>query len=213
MEWTVRRAHSRGEDLLVIFTETPLAGAFIIEIERIEDARGYFARTCCEHEFANHKLNPRIVQCSTSFNKRKGTLRGVHYQIAPYAETKLVRCTAGAIFDVIIDLRRESPTFKQSFQVILTAENHKALYIPEGLAHGFLTLEDNAEVFYQMSEIYSSEHARGVRWNDPILDIRWPFEPLIMSERDSSYPDFTVSGPAPHCSKVDTPGPYDQHRS
>ena len=185
----------------MLFTETLLRGAFIIEPERLEDERGFFARTWCQREFAAHNLSPRLVQCSTSFNKEKGTLRGVHYQIAPYEETKLVRCTAGAIFDVIIDLRRASPTFKQSFHVILTAENHKALYIPEGLAHGFLTLEDKTEVFYQMSEFYSAEHGRGVRWNDPLFDIRWPFTPLIMSERDSSYPDFTPTDLLAHCSQ------------
>jgi dTDP-4-dehydrorhamnose 3,5-epimerase len=175
----------------MIFTETKLKGAFIIEPERLEDDRGFFARTWCEREFEAHRLNPRLVQCSISFNKSKGTLRGIHYQAAPYEEAKLVRCTSGAIHDVIIDLRSESPTFKQHSAVTLTAHNHKMLYIPEGLAHGFLTLEDNVEVFYQMSEFYSPNHARGVRWNDPAFGIEWPATVAVMSERDCHYPDFS----------------------
>ena len=180
------------------FTETPLAGAFVIEPEKLEDERGFFARTWCQQEFEAHRLNSRLVQCSTSFNHRRGTLRGIHYQVAPFEEAKLVRCTAGAIFDVIVDLRQDSPAFKQSLGINLTAQNHKMLYIPEGLAHGFLTLEDNTEVFYQMSEFYSAEHSRGVRWNDPAFRIEWPFAPVIMSERDRSYPDFISSGLTAH---------------
>ena len=187
----VRRADSRGQGLRVIFSETPLKGAFILEPERFEDSRGFFSRTWCQREFEAHGLNPRLVQCSISFNRKKGTLRGMHYQVAPREEAKLVRCTMGAIYDVIIDLRRDYPTFKQHFSVILSAENRKMLYVPEGFAHGFLTLEDNTEVFYQMSEFYSEEHARGVRWNDPAFGIEWPFIPSVISERDQSYSDFT----------------------
>ena len=174
----------------MIFTETTLKGAFIIEPERLDDHRGFFARTWCQREFETHGLNPRLVQCSISVNKKKSTLRGIHYQAAPCEETKLVRCTSGAIYDVIIDLRPESATFRQHVAVTLTANNHKSLYIPEGFAHGFLTLEDNTEVFYQMSEFYSPEHARGVRWNDPAFAIEWPLTPSLISERDRNYPDF-----------------------
>ena len=174
----------------MIFTETKLKGAFILEPDRLEDDRGFFARSWCQREFAAHSLNPRLVQCSISFSKKKGTLRGMHYQLSPYAETKLVRCTNGSIYDAIIDLRPQSPTFKQCFGLVLTARNHKMLYVPEGFAHGFLTLEDNTEVFYQMSEFYSPEHARGVRWNDPAFGIAWPLNPSIISERDRNYSDF-----------------------
>ena len=174
----------------MIFTETKLKGAFILEPDRLEDDRGFFARSWCQREFAAHSLNPRLVQCSISFSKKKSTLRGMHYQLSPYAETKLVRCTNGTIYDAIIDLRPQSPTFKQCFGLVLTARNHKMLYVPEGFAHGFLTLEDNVEVFYQMSEFYSPEHARGVRWNDPAFGIAWPLNPSIISERDRNYSDF-----------------------
>jgi dTDP-4-dehydrorhamnose 3,5-epimerase len=175
----------------MFFTETPLGGAFVIDLEPIEDSRGFFARTWCQREFAAHNLKSRLVQCSTSFNKQRGTLRGMHYQAAPYKEAKLVRCTAGAIVDVIIDLRPQSPTFRQHFTVTLTALNHKSLYVPEGFAHGFLTLEDSTELFYQMSEFYSPKHARGVRWNDPAFGIEWPATIAVMSERDCHYPDFS----------------------
>jgi dTDP-4-dehydrorhamnose 3,5-epimerase len=174
----------------MIFTETPIAGAYVVEIERIGDDRGFFARTWCEREFAQHGLNPRLVQCSISFNTRKGTLRGMHYQVAPHAEAKLVRCTAGAVFDVIVDLRPDSKTFCRWYGVDLTAENRRALFIPEGLAHGFLTLADTTEVFYQMSEFYSPDCARGARWNDRAFDIRWPAPVVMMSPRDAAYPDF-----------------------
>jgi dTDP-4-dehydrorhamnose 3,5-epimerase len=175
----------------VIFTETKLKGAFIIEPEKLEDDRGFFARSWCQREFEAHGLNPRLVQCSISYNKSKGTLRGIHYQTATYEEAKLVRCTSGSIYDAIIDLRPQSPTFRQYIGLVLTARNHKMLYVPEGFAHGFLTLEDNTEVFYQMSEFYSPEHARGVRWNDPAFGIEWPLAPTAMSDRDRSCPDFT----------------------
>jgi dTDP-4-dehydrorhamnose 3,5-epimerase len=175
----------------VTFTETKLKGAFIIQPERLDDHRGFFARTWCQREFEAHGLNPCLVQCSISFNKKKGTLRGMHYQVAPYAEAKLVRCTSGAIYDVIIDLRPNSPTFKQYVAVVLTAENRTLFYVPEGVAHGFQTLEDNSEVFYQMSAFYTPEYARGVRWDAPAFGIEWPSDERIILERDRNYPDFS----------------------
>ena len=174
----------------MIFTPTPLAGAFVIEPEPIPDARGLFARTWCQRELEDHGLESRLAQCSTSFNKRKGTLRGMHYQVAPFAETKIVRCTRGSMYDVIIDLRPESPTFMRHFGAVLTADNRKAMYIPTGFAHGFQTLEDDTEALYQISEFYSAEHSRGVRWDDPAFGIAWPPDERMLSERDRSYPDF-----------------------
>jgi dTDP-4-dehydrorhamnose 3,5-epimerase len=174
----------------VIFTETLLPGAFVIEPELLEDTRGFFARTWCEREFEARGLETRIAQCSTCFNKRKGSLRGMHYQMPPFAETKIVRCTRGSMFDVIVDLRLGSPTFTRHFWVVLTSENRKMLYVPAGFAHGFQTLEDDTEVFYQISEVYSSEHERGVRWNDPAFGIRWPEDDRTIVDRDRTYPDF-----------------------
>ncbi|HLO47422.1 MAG TPA: dTDP-4-dehydrorhamnose 3,5-epimerase [Kamptonema sp.] len=173
------------------FTETKLKGAYIIETELIKDERGFFARSWCQTEFTERGLNPHLVQCNISFNYKKGTLRGMHYQAKPYEEAKLVRCTMGAIYDVIIDIRPESPTFKQWFAVELTAENRKMLYIPEGMAHGFQTLVDNSEVFYQMSEFYHSNSATGLRWDDPIFGIVWPdSSQCVISEKDRNLPDF-----------------------
>lgn len=160
----------------MIFLETELKGAFLIKPEKLVDERGFFARTWCQKEFEEQGLNSRLVQCSVSFNRKKGTLRGMHYQVAPYEEVKLVRCTRGTIYDVIIDLRSDSPTFKQWMAVELTAENHHMLYIPERFAHGFQTLEDNTEVIYQMSEFYYSDYACIIRWDDPDIGIRWPDE-------------------------------------
>jgi dTDP-4-dehydrorhamnose 3,5-epimerase len=174
----------------LIFTETKLPGAFVIELEKHADQRGFFARTFCQEEFKARGLNPEVLQCNVSFNKRKGTLRGMHFQTAPFAEAKLVRCTAGSIYDVIIDLRPSSPAFKQYFAVELSAENHKMLYIPEEFAHGFQTLEDDTEVFYQMSQNFSAEHGRGVRWDDPAFGIKWPEDERIIVERDRKYSDF-----------------------
>jgi dTDP-4-dehydrorhamnose 3,5-epimerase len=174
----------------VIFQSTKLHGAFVIGLDRHGDERGYFARTWCQREFEEHGLNPKIVQCNLSSNRAKGTLRGMHYQRAPFAEAKLVRCIRGALYDVIVDLRPESPTRLQHFGVELSAGNQRALYVPEGFAHGFLTLEDDTEVYYQMSEFYSADHARGFRWNDPAFGICWPAEVRVISERDSGYPDF-----------------------
>jgi dTDP-4-dehydrorhamnose 3,5-epimerase len=162
----------------------------VIEPEKHEDQRGFFARTFCQREFESHGLNTRVAQCNLSFSKRKGTLRGMHFQIAPFAEAKLIRCTAGSIYDVIIDLRPSSPAFRQHFAVELSAGNHRMLYVPEEFAHGFQTLEDNTEVFYQMSQFYSAEHARGVRWDDPAFGIVWPTGERTIIERDRSYPDF-----------------------
>jgi dTDP-4-dehydrorhamnose 3,5-epimerase len=172
------------------FHETKLQGVFEIRIEPLRDERGFFARSWCQTEFKAHGLNPALVQCNISFNGRKGTLRGMHYQLAPYAEAKLIRCTRGAIYDVIIDLRRESPTFKQWVSVVLTAEKRNMAYVPEDCAHGFLTLEDDTEVLYQMSQFFSAESARGVRWDDPAFRIAWPHEIAVISERDKNYPDF-----------------------
>jgi len=164
----------------------------VIEVEKREDQRGFFGRTFCREEFEAHGLNSQVVQCNTSFNKRKGTLRGMHFQAVPFAEAKLVRCTSGSIYDVIIDLRPASRTFKQHFAVEVSAANHRMLYIPENMAHGFQTLEDDTEVFYQMSQMFSAEHARGVRWNDPAFGIEWPADERIITERDRNYPDFVA---------------------
>ena len=174
----------------MVFTETGLSGAVIVDVESHADERGFFARSWCTREFAERGLNPSVVQCNVSGNTVKGTLRGMHYQIAPHAEVKLVRCTKGAMYDVIIDLREGSPTFLRHVGVELTADNHRALYIPEGFAHGFMTLEDNSEVFYQMSAYYEPTAARGVRWNDPIFGIDWPLPVSVISTRDRDYPDF-----------------------
>lgn len=174
----------------MIFAETKLRGAFVIELARRKDKRGYFARTFCQEEFEAHGLESHFVQCSVSFNQKKGTLRGMHFQAPPFEEAKLIRCTRGAIHDVIIDLRNSSLTFKDHFAVVLSAENGKMLYVPEGLAHGFQTLEDNTEIFYQMSRSYAPEYARGVRWNDPAFGIEWPPAERIILERDQSYPMF-----------------------
>lgn len=174
----------------MIFRETKLQGVFEIHLEPKSDARGFFARAWCQREFESKALNPRLVQCSISFNSRKGTLRGMHYQAQPYEEAKVVRCTKGAIFDVVIDLRPDSPTYKEWVSVALTATNRHMIYVPEGCAHGFLTLEDESEIFYQMSEFYNPESARGVRWNDPAFQIAWPEKVEVISERDQSYPNF-----------------------
>jgi dTDP-4-dehydrorhamnose 3,5-epimerase len=174
----------------MIFTETVLGGAFVIDSEPSEDARGLFARTWCEREFQTRGLETRIAQCSTSFNKRKGTLRGLHYQVPPAAETKIVRCTRGSLYDVIVDLRPDSPTFLTHIGVVLTADNRRMVYVPVGFAHGFQTLEDDTEIFYQISEFCAPEHARGVRWDDPIFGISWPADRRTIIERDLRYPDF-----------------------
>jgi dTDP-4-dehydrorhamnose 3,5-epimerase len=175
----------------VLFTETPLAGAFTIEPEPRADERGFFARVWCQEEFATHGLETRCVQCSISYNRRAGTLRGMHYQADPYPEVKVIRCVRGAIFDVIIDLRRDASTFARHFAIVLSSANRTALYVPGGFAHGFQTLVDDTEVMYQMSEFYRPTCARGVRWNDPAFGIQWPpADVRVMAERDAAYPDF-----------------------
>jgi dTDP-4-dehydrorhamnose 3,5-epimerase len=174
----------------VIFFETRLKGAFVIEIERLEDERGFFARSWCKKEFKDHGIDTNFVQCNISFNRKKGTLRGMHFQPLPYEEAKLVRCTMGAIFDVIIDIRPDSATYRQWISVELTHENRKMIYIPQSFAHGFLTLMDNTEVFYQMSGFYAPGYSRGIRWNDPALGIAWPGEVSVISDQDLTYPDF-----------------------
>jgi len=176
----------------MMFTETAIPGAFIIEPERLEDHRGFFARTWCEREVRAHGLTTRWVQSSISYNKRRGTLRGLHYQLPPHEEAKLIRCTMGAIYDVIVDLRRDSPAFKQHVAVTLSSENRLMLYVPEGCAHGFQTLENDTEVFYQISQFHSPQHGRGARWDDPALAIPWPSAERIILERDRNYPDFSV---------------------
>lgn len=180
----------------MIFTETKLKGAYIIETEGREDERGFFARTFCRKEFESHGLNPDLVQCNISYNKKKGTLRGMHYQIAPHEEAKLVSCIRGTIYDVIIDMRPDSPTCGQWIAVELTAyrltAQFRMLYVPEGFAHGFQTLEDDTLVFYQMSEFYHPESARGIRWDDPKFAIQWPIQDKIISDKDKSYDNWTT---------------------
>ena len=172
----------------MLFKETQLRGAYIIEPERLEDKRGFFARTFCHKEFEAQGLNFEVVQCNISFNREKGTLRGMHYQKTPHGEVKLVSCVRGAIFDVIIDLRPNSPTYYNFISVLLDQNNHKMIFIPKGFAHGFQTLENNTMVFYQMSEFYRAKYARGVRYNDPKFKIPWPNPKKIISEKDRNYP-------------------------
>ena len=174
----------------MIFKQTKLAGAFLMEPEWLEDERGFFARTWSEREFQERGLSSRLVECNISFNRVKGTLRGLHYQASPHGQAKLVRCTMGAVFDVIVDLRPESSTFRQWVASQLSAQNRTMLYVPEGFAHGFQTLEDNSEIFYQMSQYFAAESSRGVRWNDPAFGVTWPTGHRIINARDSGYPDF-----------------------
>ena len=174
----------------MIFKETKLQGAFIIEPEMLIDERGAFARTFCHRDFERHGLNGNISQCSISLNTRKNTLRGMHYQRKPCAEAKLVRCSRGVIYDVIVDLRYDSATFKQWTSVEISAENRKIVYVPIDFAHGFQTLTDDTEVIYQMSQFYSPGHADGFRWNDPSFKIKWPSDNFIISSKDQNYPDF-----------------------
>ena len=173
------------------FVPTPLGGAYVIELEPSFDERGFFARSWSAEEFKDRGLAARMAQCSISFNTRKGTLRGMHYQSEPHAEAKVVRCSAGAMYDVLVDLRRGSPTYCRWFGVELSADNRKLLYVPEGIGHGFQTLTDNTEIFYQISQDYRSDASRGVRWSDPAFAIDWPIANPILSERDRSFPDYT----------------------
>ena len=172
------------------FIPTKIPGAYLIEIQPIADDRGFFSRTFCIDEFQQHGLNSNFVQCNVSFTSQQGTIRGMHYQVAPHTETKLVRCTRGAIYDIILDLRPESPTFKQWVATELTANNHQMFYIPSGCAHGFQTLVDDTEVLYQMSGLYSAGAAKGVRWNDPAFEIEMPLAVSSINERDKNYLDF-----------------------
>ncbi len=174
----------------MIFKRTGIQGVHLLELERIADERGFFARLWSQAEFAKHGIDSPFVQGNLSFNPRLGTLRGMHYQLPPQEETKIVRCTMGAIFDVAVDLRRDSPTFQQWVGAPLTAENREMLLIPPGCAHGYLTLTENTEVTYQMSAYYAPQHGAGVRWNDPAFGIQWPGDVMVIADRDRNYPDF-----------------------
>jgi dTDP-4-dehydrorhamnose 3,5-epimerase len=174
----------------MIFAETPLRGAFLIDLEKREDERGFFARAFCENEFSRHRLSARFVQVNNSLSRFSGTLRGMHYQLEPKAETKLVRCIRGALFDVVLDLRKDSATFGQSFGAELSAENRRLMYVPKGFAHGFVTLADNTEAFYFVDEFYAPSHERCIRWNDPRFRIEWPRTPAVISEKDRNQADF-----------------------
>ena len=176
----------------MIFTETKLKDAWIIEIKKIGDERGFFGRSWCRNEMEEHGLNGTIAQINTSLSKEKGTLRGLHFQVAPYRECKMIRCTRGAIFDMIVDLRPESPTFLKWFGEELTEDNHKALYSPEGFAQGFITLQDNTEITYFTTQFYAPGMDWGVRYNDPQIGIKLPMAPVVISEKDENWPDFTI---------------------
>lgn len=172
------------------YLKTPLAGVYLVELEKREDARGFFARVFCQREFGGRQLETTFVQCNNSHSVHKGTLRGLHYQLPPKQEVKLVRCIRGALYDVVLDLRLDSPSFGKSFGAELTADNRTMMYVPKGCAHGFVSLVDDTEIFYFVSEYYSAELERGVRWNDPAFRIAWPLEPSVISDRDSSHPDY-----------------------
>jgi dTDP-4-dehydrorhamnose 3,5-epimerase len=175
--------------MYMVFSETKLKGAFIINLKRLEDERGFFARTFCQNEFKEHGLNIQIAQANISYNKKRGTLRGMHMQLPPYEESKLIKCTRGAIYDVIIDMRKSSDTYKQWIGVELTAENRQMLYVPEGFAHGFITLKNDAEVSYQMNQFYAPGSEKGFRWNDPAFGIVWPIQqPRVIAEKDKNFP-------------------------
>jgi dTDP-4-dehydrorhamnose 3,5-epimerase len=170
----------------MLFTETPLKGAYVIDLEKRGDDRGFFARFFCVNEFKNKGLDDTFVQINNSLSTHQGTLRGMHYQLSPKAETKVVRCVRGALYDVILDVRPDSPTFGKSFGAELTAENRRMMYVPKGFAHGFLTLEDDTEALYLVSEFYAPEFERGIRWDDPKFNISWPLFPKVISEKDKN---------------------------
>jgi dTDP-4-dehydrorhamnose 3,5-epimerase len=172
----------------MIFTESPLAGAYLIDMSRHEDERGFFARSYSADEFAAHGLSSDLRQCSVSYNAARGTLRGMHFQTAPHEEEKVVRCTAGAIFDVIVDIRTGSPAYRRWFGAELTAVNRRSLFVPKGFAHGFISLVDATEVLYMISVAHAPAYGRGIRWNDPALEIAWPMMPAVISARDAAYP-------------------------
>lgn len=174
----------------MIFTETELKGAYLIDVEKKADNRGFFARVWCQREFQAHNLPQQFVQCNVSWNRRKGTLRGMHRQLPPHEESKLIRCTRGAIYDVILDLRSDSPTFGRWVGVELTEDNHRSLFVPGGFAVGFQTLAKDSEVLYLMSEFYTPGAEQGIRYNDPAFGLEWPTEVTVISEKDKSWPDF-----------------------
>lgn len=173
------------------FTETALQGAFVIDIDPIVDDRGFFSRVFCADEFGELGLERDVLQANLSWNPSRGTLRGMHYQIEPYRETKFVRCIRGALYDVIIDLRPDSATYRQSFGIELTADNRRALFVPRGFAHGFITLSNNTEAFYMVSQRYRPGSERGIRWNDPFFSVQWPLEPSVISDKDAGWPEYT----------------------
>lgn len=172
----------------MIFTETGLPGAYVVDLEKHSDDRGFFARMFCQREFSEHGLEPTVAQGNMSFSRQRGTMRGMHYQVPPASETKLVRCVRGAIHDVIVDVREDSPTYLQHFGIELSADNRRALYVPKGFAHGCVSLEDETEILYLVSEFYTPGHERGLRYDDPALGIEWPIEVQVISEKDASWP-------------------------
>ncbi len=174
----------------MIFQETPIPGAFIVDLEKHEDERGYFGRVWCSREFKGHDLNPNLAQANVSFNRKRGTMRGLHHQLPPHAETKLFKCTGGSIYDVIVDLREDSPKYCTWYGVELSAEKERCLYVPEGCAHGYLALTDGTKILYYTSEDYSPELERGIRYDDPLFDIKWPVRISVVSEKDRSWPDY-----------------------
>lgn len=171
----------------MLFTQTKLKGAYIIDVKRLEDERGFFGRSYCQKEFEQYGLNTNVVQANVSHNKVKGTLRGMHMQLAPFEESKLVRCTQGAIYDVIVDMRKNSATYKEWIGVELTAQSFRMLFVPEGFAHGFITLEDNTDVTYQVTQFYTPGSEFGIRWNDPSINIKWPVKPVLISPKDEAH--------------------------
>ena len=181
-----------GSGTGVIFTESTLSGAYLIDIQRLEDERGFFARSFCQHEFDDHQLDINFVQCNISFNRSRGTLRGMHYQVSPFEEAKLVRCVRGSIYDVIVDLRPYSETYLKWVGYELSQDNFRMVYVPKGFAHGFITLSDDTEIFYQMSQFYAPQCARGLRWDDPLFQIHWPQPVCSISEKDKNYPDVNL---------------------
>ena len=185
-----KTSKSKGRLMKMIFNKTNFNDVFLIELEKKGDDRGFFARSWDTKVFEENGLNSKIVQCNISRSSKKGTLRGMHYQIAPFEESKLIRCTRGKIFDVLIDLRKNSSSYKKWESFELSSENHNIVYVPEGFAHGFQSLEDNTEIFYQVSQYYNPESERGIRWNDPTFKIKWPLENKIISEKDSNWLDF-----------------------
>ena len=178
----------------MIFTETKLKGAFVVEIKKLEDERGFFGRAWCQQEFEAHGIKTKICQINTSFTKKKGTIRGMHFQVDPFQEAKFIRCTRGKIFDVMIDLRPDSSTFLQWVGNELSEDNYKMAYVPENFAHGFVSLVDNCEVYYPVSQFYTPGAERGMRWNDPVINIKWPIDIINISDKDKSHPDFDLSG-------------------